>query len=161
MMKIVVWSHPTFTPKKRYVLVGRYEGNVGRRWEPDLPEAEHDQDDPDGRRDLERVAHVRQQEGQSLERQAHSRADDQETHGHRQRPRPTVLDVEEVEDEGRQSGDRSLGEVEDARGLVGQHQTRGGESVDRARDDPDHDEWQKIAHSAAPSHGLLTGAPGV
>ena len=29
MMKIVVWSQPTFTPKKRYVSVGRYEGNVG------------------------------------------------------------------------------------------------------------------------------------
>ena len=29
MMKIAVSSQPTFTPKRRYVSVGRYEGNVG------------------------------------------------------------------------------------------------------------------------------------
>ena len=28
-MKVVVSSHPTFTPKRRYVSVGRYEGNAG------------------------------------------------------------------------------------------------------------------------------------
>ena len=61
-----------------------------------------------------------------------------------ERPRHAVLDVQRVEEVRRDRGQRAVGEVEDARGLVGQHQADAGEAVDGPGDQSeDHERQQR------------------
>ena len=57
-----------------------------------------------------------------------------------------MLGVQEVEDEHRQGGDGPVGEIEDPRRLVGQHQADARQAVDRSGGNADDDERKEIRH---------------
>ena len=119
---------------------------VGDVAQPDAAHCDDPQDEPHRRRDLQRVIDRCQSPRQQLQQDPHDRAEHEHAHERGQRPRPPVLHVQPVEDEDRHRRQRAVGEVEDARCLVLQHQAGACETVDGPDRDPDDDERPDLAH---------------
>ncbi len=60
---------------------------------------------------------------------------------------PVLLDMEVVIEPGHEEGDRSEGEVEDARGHIGDDQSGRSDGVDPAEDQPRYDELEHLSAS--------------
>ena len=103
----------------------------------------------DGRHQLRRRRRRGQPTGEQLDAQPRERAEDQHAQRRRQRPGQPGVGVELVEGVRGRRGHPAVGEVEDAAGLVGEHQPGGGERVDRPAGDADDDEGEDV-------HGVHT-----
>ncbi len=144
--------------------VPRGQVDPGRLGEPvrqDEHEVRQGDQDPDGRHDLgdgRRGGQVL--EDQPVEQQAEQRREDQEgDEGRRQdrQPEPHVQLVVDVGDGERQ---RPVGEVEHARGDVGQHQARGEDRVDPARDGARDQQREESGHRLPSRTGGVPPAGG-
>jgi hypothetical protein len=74
---------------------------------------------------------------------------DQQHEGQRQQGIPVPHLPALVEGEGGHHADRPVREVEDARGVVGHHQSHGGDGVNGPGRDAQHRERQELAHVTA------------
>ena len=145
MIITVIWSKPMLTPRNRTVLVSRNEGNEVLESPYQIsPTPTMKSRMPDGGDHLQGGRGVLEGAGDQLEDQALERREHEEAEGRRIGPRHPVLGVQPVEDEDGEGGDGAVGEVEDPRGLVGQHQAHARQAVDRSGRDADDDERKEI-----------------
>ena len=124
-------------------LVGAgHSGVPNPRGQGDQPEH-----DADGDHDLGHLGRVAQPpHDAAVEAHAHQWSQDHDHHEQGQRSRPVPAVAELPVGEGGQHGHGALGEVEDARGRVGQDESRGGDPVDRARDQAEDGVLEEEVH---------------
>ena len=112
-----------------------------------LRQRDQPQHDADGDHDLGHVGCLAQPpHDPDVEHHAQQRSQDDEHGEERQRCRPVPAVAELPVGEGRQHGHGALGEVEDARGRVGQDEARGRDPVDRAGDQPEDGVGEEQVH---------------
>ena len=112
----------------------------------DRGQPEEHQQQPDGGDDPEGGGGAGQPAADQLQGHAHRWAEQEHAHRHGQGPRHSVLVVQLVEEVGTGRGDGAVGEVEDARRPVGQHQPDTGQAVDGAGGEADDDEGEEGVH---------------
>src|SRR5581483_1955517 len=112
-----------------------------------------DDEEPERGHDLQRGADPVQGGGEPLQRQAEDGGDHHHADQQGDRPGEPSLMVELVEGEGPDRGQRAMGEVEDARRPVGQHEAGGRQSVDGAGRQPHDDVRQVVAHGLHTAQG--------
>ena len=93
--------------------------------------------------------------GEQLEQQAHERARARARDDGGDPPVDALALPEPVEDEGGDGGDGAVGEVEDARGLVGEDEPGARQAVDGPGGQTDHDERKQIVHAADTPHFVV------
>ncbi len=152
---MISWLYPTLTSNTVNVSVGRKSGK--RMYVPGsphdcAPEPEDRLDperEPDHAGDLVLRPDLRQHPREQLEQQAHERPEHEQAE-HARRPARTTpsLHVQPVEDVRRHRRDGAVGEVEDARRLVREHEPGAGKAVHRAGGEADDDERKKFLHAS-------------
>ena len=113
---------------------------------PQRADPHHDQQEADGGHHLEGGRGPFEDPREELESEPLDGREHEEAQCRGIRPWHPVLGVEEIEDEDGHGGDGPVGEVEDPRRLVRQHQTDAGQAVDGSGSDTDHDERKKLRH---------------
>ncbi len=113
---------------------------------------------PDGGNDLRGDRGAGEPVGQALEGEPDERPDDQDDDDRGHRPRRAPLIAYLVEEVGAQGGEGAVGEVEDARGLVGEDEAGGGQPVDGTADESSDDERQEVMHRRRSERGPLRRA---
>jgi hypothetical protein len=128
------------------------ELDVGARIAPAVaPEGEHTRDaegQADHPHDLVLGADLGEHAREQLEQQAHERTEHEQTQQRGDLPRHALPHVQPVEDVRRHRRDRAIGEVEDTRGLVREHEPGAREAIDRTGGEADHDEREKFLHGS-------------
>ena len=89
---------------------------------------------------------------EQLEQQAHERSEHEHRDGGGDPPVDALALPEEVHEEGGDGGDGAVGEVEDAGGLVGEHEPRAREAVDGPGGETDDDERKQVVHAVDTPH---------
>ena len=102
MISTVIWSNPIFDAEEPdgVGVEERWEGGVGVAV-PDLPQADHEDQDPDGGDHLQGGRGVLERAGDQLQDQTLERREHEEAEGRRIGPGHAVLGVQPVEDEHR------------------------------------------------------------
>ena len=149
MIVTVIWSHPTFTPRIGTVDVGRNGGKFTSLFPYQSSPTPRTMSRRPTVATTFRVAptQFRGARPSRLHQQPLGWTEDQDAHGGGEAPRPSVFVVQPVEDEHGEGSDGTVGQVEDARCLVGEHEADPCEPVDRTGCDADHDERQEVPAS--------------
>ena len=123
---------------------------------PVMPERQADHAD-----DLELGAHPREHPGEQLEQQAHQGPEDEDRQIEAAIRQSTPWRCQsEVQDERGDGGDGAVGEVEDAGGLVREHEPGAREAVDGPGGQTDDDKRKQIVHAADTPHFVCRTARG-
>ena len=149
MIITVIWSKPMLTPRTGRCWCRGTAGKSVLVAVPDLPQADHDEQQARRWRPPSRWPWRSRASGPTNSRTRPSSGPTRRGRGPPQGPRHPVLGVQPVEDEHGEGGDGPVGEVEDPRGLVGQHQAHAGQAVDRSGGDADDDERKEVLHESA------------
>ena len=122
---------------------------------PDLEGQTHEeQEHAEGRHQLlggPRTPPLERTEDDPLEEEPDAGADDQQGHRRGDGQADVPLRVHLPQDVGHEHGDGAVGEVEDAGGLVGQHEADAGQRVDAAGADAGEDQREPELHRLAPT----------
>ena len=144
---LISWASVIWTPATAKEFWGRNSGKLlvcGAK--ADVEEALDGQQEADGADDPGDRSGSGQAAHDPLEDDAHDRAEEADAEQGRERPGEAVLHMQGVECVGGGRGHGTVGEVEDARGPVGQHQAEAGQAVERTAGETDDDERQDLSH---------------